>query len=243
MPELVRAPLLTPAWERYFFLKMNFLRFRAEQSRRKLRPQQPDAALIASIEALLQEALSIRNQIAEANVRLLVAAAKKLCHSLDHLSDLIGEGLMPLLRAIDLFDVGRGHRFSTYATWAVRNQMIRMLRKQRTLPELALTDEQAGWHHIPDERPALLTDEAIPLQRQQLVSRLFDSLSEREQHIVRARFGLDGEPAGQSLADISAQLGLSKERVRQVVLSALKKLRQRAEEEGCDPEDEEFTGP
>lgn len=242
MPELVKAALLSQPQERYLFLKMNFLRFRAEQSRRKLRPSHPDIRLMNEIEAYLNEALAIRNTIAEANVRLLVATARKLCQSLDQLSELIGEGLVPLLRAIDLFDVGRGHRFSTYATWAVRNQMIRLLRKQRTLPELALTDEQAAWQHVPDHRRPM-RDESTFGRGQQCVSTLVRTLTEREQQIVRARFGLDGEPAGQSLADISLQLGLSKERIRQVAIKALQKMRQQAELQGVRFDDEEFPVP
>ncbi len=243
MPELVGSALLTPTQERYYFLKMNFLRFRAEQLRRKLRPQRPDAVLIEEIESLRDQAEEIRNLIAKSNVRLLVAAAKKLCHSLDQLGDLVSEGLIPLMRAIDLFDVGRGHRFSTYATWAVRNQMIRSLRKQRTLPELAITDEQAGWQHVPDYRSVNTGEIVSPVQRQEAIQRLLSTLSEREQRIVRARFGLDGEPSGQSLAQISAKLGLSKERIRQVVLTALEKLRRCAVETGCVTEEDHLDAP
>ncbi len=242
MPELVGAALLTHPQERYLFLKLNYLRFRAEQTRRKLRPRQPNTSLIAEIDSLLSEAHAIRNHIAEANLRLLVAAGKKLCHSLDQLGDLIGEGLIPLLRAIDLFDVDRGFRFSTYATWAVRNQMLRMLRKQRALPELALTDELAGWQHIPDHHPPV-RDESTPIKHQSFVTRLILTLTERERQIVRARFGLDGEPAGQSLAEISLQMGLSKERIRQVAMKALEKMRLQAETEGARFDEDEFSVP
>lgn len=240
LPEMVRAPLLTPEQERYFFLKMNFLRFRAEKARRRLRVHQPNLQLIQEIESLLDDAVAIRNYIAKANIRLLVAAARKLCGSLDHLGELVSEGLIPLLRAIDLFDVGRGHRFSTYATWAVRNQMIRMLRKQRTRLEVAPSDDLGMWDQIPDERLPE-RGSSTPLKTQQLVAKLFLCLSEREQQVVRARFGLDGEPRGQSLADISLQMGLSKERIRQVALKALEKMRQEAESSGASFEDDVFS--
>ena len=58
------------------------------------------------------------------------------------------------------------------------------------------------------------------------VRRLLSSLSEREREIVTARFALDGQPIGQSLADIAGRMGLSKERVRQIALSSLTKLRE-----------------
>ncbi|HET6422929.1 MAG TPA: sigma-70 family RNA polymerase sigma factor [Planctomycetaceae bacterium] len=238
LPELVRTGLLRPDQERQCFLQMNYHRYRAERLRRKLRPRQPDPELIAEIEAHLETAGRIRNWIAKANVRLLVATAKRLSHSLDQLADLVSEGLLPLLRAVDLFDAGRGHRFSTYATWAVRNQMIRMLRRQRTQPQLALTDDQASWSDIPDHR-STITEESIPQDRRDdLIRRMLASLPEREQQIVRARFGLDGEPAGQSLAQISSTMGLSKERIRQIVLQALEKLRTEAAAVGLRAEDE-----
>ena len=228
LPEMVGTALLTHAEEQQCFLQMNYHRYRAERLRRKLRPSDPDLELIADIESHLAEAERLRNWIAKANVRLVVAAAKRLCHSLDQLCDLVGDGLLPLMRAIDLFDAGRGHRFSTYATWAVRNQLIRTLRRQRNLPHLALSDEQADWQHIPDHRLPVVEESNTPAVHADVLQRLLTSLTEREQRILRARFGLDGEPAGQSLSQISSTLGLSKERVRQIVLVALSKLRERA---------------
>lgn len=228
LPEMVGTALLSHAEEQQCFLQMNYHRYRAERLRRKLRPHDPDAELIAEIEGHLAEAERLRNWIARANVRLVVAAAKRLCHTIDQLCDLVGEGLMPLMRAIDLFDAGRGHRFSTYATWAVRNQIIRTLRRQRNQPHLALTDEQADWQHIPDHRAPVVEETESPVLHAEVLNRLLPSLSEREQRILRARFGLDGEPAGQSLSQISSTLGLSKERVRQIVLIALSKLREQA---------------
>lgn len=120
---LVRAPLLTPEEEAYLFLLMNFRKSQAERWRRKIRLSNPDPALLDRIVAAMHESVEIRNRIAEANLRLIVAIAKKLSHSLDQLSELTSEGLLPILRAVELFDVGRGNRFSTYATWAVRNQV------------------------------------------------------------------------------------------------------------------------
>ncbi len=223
---LVRAPLLTPAEETYLFHLMNFRKSQAERWRRKIRPNSPDPALLNRIEAAMQEAVEIRNRIAEANLRLIVATAKKLSHSLDQLSELISEGLVPILRAVELFDVGRGNRFSTYATWAVRNQMLRSLRRKQPLQELAISDEEMRWSEIADQRTAAGADERQQVERQLLLERLLCQLSDREQHIVAARFGLQGEPSGQSLAEIAVRMGLSKERVRQIVLGALEKLRE-----------------
>jgi RNA polymerase primary sigma factor len=217
VPGLVAAPLLPPDEERYLFLMMNYRRFRAERRRRQIDPRRPSPAVVADVQRLLMESVRLRNRIAEANVRLIIAAAKRLSSSVDQMSDLIGEGMPPLLRAVELFDVHRGHRFSTYATWAVRNQMIRVLRRERHYREMLRGDFEGD---IVERRH--LDDAALPIG---LVPRLLRTLSHRERQVIERRFGLNGQPVGQSLADIARQIGLSKERVRQLVVEAIDKLR------------------
>jgi RNA polymerase primary sigma factor len=226
---LVRDRLLTPPEETYLFLRMNYLKHRVEVLRRRLKPSRPDADLIATIQTALTEAALCRDRIITANLRLVVSVATKLSHSLDHLSELVSEGLIPLIRAVELFDVARGFRFSTYATWAVRNQMVRVLQRQRQSREKSLGEEQPGWDTIPDTRSSSVEVEQHAAQHKVQVARLLTSLSERERLVVSARFGLNGQPTGQSLADIAAELDLSKERVRQIALQALDKLRAAAD--------------
>jgi RNA polymerase sigma factor (sigma-70 family) len=225
---LVQERLLTPAEESYLFLQMNYLKHRAEVLRRRLKPSRPDPELIASVEHALCQAGECRDRLVTANLRLVVAVATKLAHSVDMLSDLVSEGLLPLIRAVELFDVSRGHRFSTYATWAVRNQMVRSLQRQRQHRERPLSEEQPGWETIADPRPGLLGEERREQNTRHAVKRLLATLSEREQRVISARFGLNGQPAGQSLSEIADGLGLSKERVRQIILQTLDKLREAA---------------
>ncbi len=232
---LVQAPLLSHPQERYLFLKMNFLKSRAERWRRRISVHNPDPELIEKIQGALAESMQIRNQIAEANLRLVVAVAKKLSNSLDQLSELTSEGLLPLMRAVELFNVHLGNRFSTYATWAVRNQMHRALKRSRGAAELSTGDDDSGWEGIADRRSSATAEIHAQEQQQRFLTELIDSLNDRERRIISARFGLDGEPTGQSLADISANLGLSKERVRQIVLQAIDKLRQAADDAALEP--------
>lgn len=109
--------------ERYWFELMNFLKYRAEQDRRLLDLSRLDIALVKRIEADLDEALRIRNRITESNLRLVVALARRLSETTDQLPDLISEGMSPLIRSVELFNVATGNHFSTYATWSVRNEM------------------------------------------------------------------------------------------------------------------------
>ena len=223
---LVQAPLLSHDEEVYWFTWMNFVKFRAERNRRLLDLSHPDRKLVARIEADIEEARQARNHIVQGNVRLIIALAKKLTGSIEEMSDLISEGMSPLIRAVELFDISLGNRFSTYATWAIRNQMLRYLKRARNLLDISAGEESPSLENLPDRESATLTTEAAQEMRMEAVRRLLSSLSEREREIVTARFALDGQPIGQSLADIAGRMGLSKERVRQIALSSLTKLRE-----------------
>jgi RNA polymerase primary sigma factor len=222
---LVQTPLLSRDEEVYWFTWMNFLKFRAECNRRLLDLARPDMTLVARIDTDLGDALRARNHIIQGNLRLIVALAKKLAVSLEQMSDLISEGMTPLIRSVELFDISLGNRFSTYATWAVRNQMLRWLKRVRLSPECSLGEDAPSLENLPDLRHRTEIAESIPQLQLIAVERLLSSLSERDRSVIAARFGLDGQPCGQSLAEIAGQLRLSKERVRQIVLISLSKLR------------------
>ena len=222
---LVDSPLLTPQEERYWFTWMNFLKFRAERFRRQLDLRHPDQSMADQIGLDLKAAEQARNFIVQANLRLIVALARKLATSLEQMTDLIGEGMAPMIRSVELFDIGMGYRFSTYATWAVRNQMIRWLKRERRIPEFVPGEDAPSLENLPDRQPATEASEVNHQIRLDIIHRLLSTLSERERQVVSARFALDGEPGGQSLAMIAERVGLSKERVRQIALNALAKLR------------------
>ena len=151
-------------------------------------------------------------------------SAAKQAGALDQMSELISEGTLPLIRAVELFDVSLGNRFSTYATWAVRNQMFRFLKRRQSLIGTGCGENDLWMNRLVDDRAVPETDERRAAQRGVLIQRLLSQLSERERIVIASRFGLDGHPQGQSLSDIAQQLGLSKERIRQIVIASLEKL-------------------
>jgi RNA polymerase sigma factor (sigma-70 family) len=222
---LVDAPLLTPDEEVTLFTWMNFLKYRAEQSRQRLDLNEPDGSLVDQVEADLREAVSVRNRIVRGNMRLIVALARKLAVNLDQMSELIGEATVPLIRAVELFDVGLGNRFSTYATWAIRNHMFRCLKRQQASRDRTSGIDPLHLDRLPDERTDPEEDALLSIQRVESVRCLLTSLNDRERLVIAARYGLDGEPRGQSLQEIADRVGLSKERVRQIALTAIEKLR------------------
>lgn len=226
---MVEMPLLSIAEEVYLFSRMNFLKWQAEQNRRRLSLNRPDEALVERIESDLREANDVRNRIVRSNLRLVVALSKKLsavkqAGAIDQMSELISEGTLPLIRSVELFDISLGNRFSTYATWAVRNQMFRFLKRRQSRFDSAVGEDDRWASRLVDDRVAPEDDERQAAHHVEVVQRLLSQLSERERIVVAARFGLDGQPQGQSLHDIAIQMGLSKERVRQIVIASLEKL-------------------
>ena len=231
--DLVATTPPSGAEERYLFLRMNYLRFRAATAQQALNTRRRSRKLVEQIEADLRDAEAVRNQIVQSNLRLVVSIARKLATSLDQLSELVSEGLLPLMRAVELFDVQLGYRFSTYATWAVRNQLLRALKKRQNCREFVVDDDESPLARLPDLRRAEPEQSSAAVT---VVQKLLAELSERERHVLAARFGLSGNPEGQSLGDLSVQFGLSKERVRQIALKAITTLQQRVA--GCDDVEE-----
>lgn len=236
---MVEMPLLSIEEEVYLFSRMNFLKWHAEQNRRRLSLNRPDEALVERIESGLREANDVRNQIVRSNLRLVVALSKKLSGvkqpgAIDQMSELISEGTLPLIRSVELFDISLGNRFSTYATWAVRNQMFRFLKRRQSRFDSAVGEDDRWTSRLVDNRVYPEDDERQAAHHVDAVQRLLSQLSERERFVVAARFGLDGQPQGQSLHDIATLMGLSKERVRQIVIASLEKLQGFAQVSGIE---------
>lgn len=211
--------------ERYWFELMNFLKYRAEHDRRLLDLSRLDIALVKRIEADLDEALRIRNQITESNLRLVVALARRLSETPDQLPELISEGMPPLIRSVELFNVATGNHFSTYATWSVRNEMLRFLKKHRFTRQTSMNEGSCLIENIPDHRSRNASDELESSGDYQLIHDALTSLTEREKLVIEARFGLDGQRRRPSFAAIGAEIGICGERVRQLIKLAVSKLR------------------
>jgi len=231
LARLYDIPLLTPDQELHLFRKMNYLKYKAAVLRDSLNPDRPNVHTMQQIERFYNDVLETKNEIISANLRLVVSIAKRHVTPLTNLFELISDGNLSLIQAVDKFDYTRGNRFSTYATWAVmRNYARKLPGEQRYHERFLLTDSDIFEMAI-DERSDRILEEQSRLEREDQVDRFLQELDDREQHIIVNRFGLGHTMQPQTLRQVGNEIGVTKERVRQIEISALAKLRKAAENE------------
>jgi RNA polymerase primary sigma factor len=223
LQELYRTPLLTPAKERALFLKFNYHKFRFVTARRQLDPELVRRRDLDTLESLLDDATQTKNDIVRANLRLVVSVARKHLRPGLSLMELISEGNITLMRAVESFDFHKGHRFSTYATLALMKGFARSV-PQMLAASRKNTGDVGVLAEVADPRPAArpLADSIVHRDE---VRHLLSRLSDRERAVLSAHFGLNNQPAAETYDQLAQRLGLTKQRVRQIQQGALDKLR------------------
>jgi RNA polymerase primary sigma factor len=243
-PELASCyeyPLLSREQEAHLFRQMNYLKFKASRLRDELRKDdgEVDASRVRiqtlrDIEELQERASTVKEVLINANMRLVVNIAKRHAGQAENFFELLSDGNMSLIRAVEKFDYGRGFKFSTYASWAIMKNFARTIPDEKHRRERFVTGHEEVFDVAPDNR----TDEhemvATKERATHSVNRLLEYLEPREREIIRMRAGLDTHAKGMTLEEIGQQFGITKERVRQLNARAMKKLRTLAEKQDFD---------
>ncbi|MCI0349855.1 MAG: sigma-70 family RNA polymerase sigma factor, partial [Acidobacteriales bacterium] len=231
LASLYETPLLNKDQEQHLFRKMNFLKFKASRLLEEMKtptgridPHKVRIQDLDRIEELLEQANLIKDQLINCNMRLVVSIAKRHGAATENFFELLSDGNMSLIRAVEKFDFSRGNKFSTYASWAIMKNFARSIPEEKNRRERYMTGAEELFDVAPDNR----TDEqeclASAEQASHKVNRLLEYLDPREREIIRMRAGLDNEE-GMTLEKIGEKLGITKERVRQLNVRAMKKLR------------------
>ena len=233
LASLYEVPLLSKEQEQHLFRKMNFLKHKAKQLRMHLDPSRARNHEIQQVEELQERANAVKDQLINANMRLVVSVAKRHAAQTDNFFELLSDGNMSLIRAVEKFDFSRGNKFSTYATWAIMKNFARSIPEEKRRRERYVTGQEELFEIAPDTRSDEQECLAAAEQNSHRVNRLLDYLDVRERQIIRMRAGLDNSE-GMTLEEIGQELGITKERVRQLNVRIMNKLRTIAREQHLD---------
>jgi RNA polymerase primary sigma factor len=231
LASLYSHPLLTREEEGYWFRKMNFLKFLASAVQSRIDPSRPKMSDLDELERLLDEANEVKNFLIRSNLRLVVSIAKKRLQPGMSFFEMVSDGNMSLMRAIEKFDYTKGNKFSTYATWAIMKNYARSIPAEHTVLDRFRTGNEEVFAASPDRRGVQTADETTNARQRDVIKSILGQLDERERSILLHRYGLEQGSEPLTLEEVGTRFGVTKERIRQIEARALQKLRKIAEEE------------
>jgi RNA polymerase sigma factor (sigma-70 family) len=234
LAQLYSIPLLTREQEAYYFRRMNYLKFCAARFRDQLDVSRAKSRVMDQIERYLDEAVDVKNMLIRSNLRLVVSIAKKHVKPNSNFFEMVSDGNISLIRAIEKFDYSRGFKFSTYATWAIMKNYARSIPAEHTHLDRYRTGSEEFFQGSADQRSDQFEQELVNHRQHEAIMRILNRLDDRERNIIMYRFGLNQETEPQTLEQLGGRFGVTKERIRQLESRALGKLRKIALEEKLD---------
>ncbi len=218
--------LLTREQEADLFRRYNYARYRVARAVDRLDVYAVTPAELDQIRYWQSQVESLKNELIQANLRLVVSIARKHVGRGDQFFEIVSDGNMSLMRAIDKFDFSLGNKFSTYASWSIMKNYARSIPGQHYHLRRYVTGQDELLDATADRREPERSQSDVEAVRSGL-SEGIEQLTEREQTIVKEHFGLfnpDGAVA--TLEELGKRFGVTKERVRQIEQRAIGKLRE-----------------
>ena len=234
LTELYRVPLLNKAQEQYYFRLMNYLKFQFNEMREQLDPKRPKRKLANQLEELIERIESIKNLLIRSNLRLVVSIAKRHLKPGANFFELVSDGNISLMKAVEKFDYSRGFKFSTYASWAIMKNFARSVPAEATRLDRFRTGHDEAFRQSSDDRTTMLAEERTNKEQRSAIRKLMAELDGREQTVITRRFGLEPSSEPETLEQVGNRLGVTKERIRQIEVRCLEKLRRIALREQVD---------
>jgi RNA polymerase sigma factor (sigma-70 family) len=226
-PQLMKGPE-----EKLMFLRFNYSKCRLQRLQKKLLKDGIDKELAEDFLEWHRRFEHFREYLVRTNLALVLAMAKRTRLGDVDFAEIVSEGNMALLRAVDKFNVDRGFKFSTYACRAIlkafsRTSMKSSRHKSRFPVEFEPDLEKSDW----SDRKRDMVEEDCVDELKQIVDRNLAELSDVEQTVIRRRFNWEQqEESPLTLEEVGKIIGVTKERVRQIQNKALIKIRNVMEE-------------
>ena len=226
-PQLMKGPE-----EKLMFLRFNFAKRKLTQLQKKAKREELTRELAEQIVEWHRRFEHFREYLVRTNLALVLAMAKRTRLGDVDFAEIVSEGNMALMRAVDKFNVDKGFKFSTYACRAIlkafsRTAMKSSRYKTRFPVEFEPEMEKSDWS---DRKRDAVEEDCID-ELKQIVNRNLADLSSVEQTVIRRRFNWEqAEETPLTLEEVGLIIGVTKERVRQIQNKALLKIRAVMEE-------------
>ncbi|NIA07914.1 MAG: sigma-70 family RNA polymerase sigma factor [Actinobacteria bacterium] len=224
------SKLLSREQEKELFLRMNYAKYRLREESRRARKDRMPIGTAKKILQLHRLESHMRDHLVERNLPLVLSMAKKTNIRGVDFGDMVSEGNMALLRAVDGFDCSRGFKFSTYACRAIMKSFARLatktIRQRSRFPtEFDPAYEKSDWAETQREEAAqYCTEELVKILQSNSAG-----LSPAELAVIKGRFAFEDGQNRRTLVEMGQILGLTKERIRQIQKKAIGKLREALE--------------